>query len=536
MPVFTGFSINASSTGCGKTDSLVKKYPTRGWWTSAGGAFEDGEAKGDLTLELTLKHDLQAKGLVICNAEGDRGAKTLLIEHGGFHQYCHAEATEEPQDLSFDQPLDLVANQTIRLKILENHGMHFVALRGIGIQWELDESNLFTNDDFDSLEQVIGEDYEEKGGSSIEWKRPCEIFNHETVSLFDNIDPGDIGQGSWGNCWLMSSLAAFAEFPEVLESRFTPRYYSEDGKYTINIYDPLNDQWAPIEVDDRIPCKNERPIGGRPKGNELWVLLYEKAVSQFAGSYTALGHGGPPVWALMVLCGSSAGVRYQNNREEGEVKAARIVIEDKDDDGCLSIKDYNLAWGTWPDGSRGWQPKSPEEFMAVLAHHDEQNHVMVAYTAHSQTSEMHGSTDRGIFLNHAYTLISVHRNVAGSGRDFVLLRNPHGHGEWEGPWGDSSDEWGDEGVADIASALLQVFPSAEDDGVFFMESSDFLEVFDNVDVVAKSMREKKRALAIRDQKMEAEAKGIEEDMLPSKPARVNNQISMPPICIACPLM
>ena len=39
------------------------------------------------------------------------------------------------------------------------------------------------------------------------------------VSLFDNIDPADINQGAWGNCWLVSSIAAMAEFPGALQAK-----------------------------------------------------------------------------------------------------------------------------------------------------------------------------------------------------------------------------------------------------------------------------------------------------------------------------
>merc|ERR1712217_910985 len=104
----------------------------------------------------------------------------------------------------------------------------------------------------------------------------------------------------------------------------------------------------------------------------------------------------------------------------------------------------------------------------------------------------HGSKDRGISLCHAYSLISVWGNVANSGRNFVLLRNPHGFGEWSGPWSDKSKEWNEE--PEIAKVLSEQMPSREEDGLFVMEIKEFLEIFDFVDTVEVDMKEPKGVL------------------------------------------
>ena len=126
-------------------------------------------------------------------------------------------------------------------------------------------------------------------------------------------------------------------------------------------------------------------------------------------------------------------LRLAADETEGKMKQ----VEDRDEDGALSIKDYKQLWGTWSDGSPGNETKSHEELFQILLGHDQRDNVMVAFTAHSNkdtAASVHGSKDRGIFLSHAYSLISVLEDVADTGRNFFKIRNPHGRGEWEGPW------------------------------------------------------------------------------------------------------
>jgi len=44
-------------------------------------------------------------------------------------------------------------------------------------------------------------------------------------------------------------------------------------------------------MDDYIPCFNKKPIFSRAHGNELWVLLLEKAWAKIHGSYDRIVAG-----------------------------------------------------------------------------------------------------------------------------------------------------------------------------------------------------------------------------------------------------
>ena len=56
----------------------------------------------------------------------------------------------------------------------------------------------------------------------------------------------------------------------------------------------------------------------------------------------------------------------------------------------------------------------------------------------------------------------------------VLCRNSWGKTEWNGPWSDQSDEW--QAHPEVAEALQVKTKDFDDDGLFWMEFSDFSSV------------------------------------------------------------
>jgi len=65
-----------------------------------------------------------------------------------------------------------------------------------------------------------------------------------------------------------------------------------------------------LTVDDHVPCDRKlwegknvaQPKFTRPNGNELWVLLLEKAFAKLCGNYASL-EGGDGIWALRAMTG-----------------------------------------------------------------------------------------------------------------------------------------------------------------------------------------------------------------------------------------
>ena len=66
-----------------------------------------------------------------------------------------------------------------------------------------------------------------------------------------------------------------------------------------------NGEWQFVRLDDYFPCAPEAgPIYSKSHGNELWVLLVEKAMAKLCGGYDRL-KGGWAYEALMVRIGSN---------------------------------------------------------------------------------------------------------------------------------------------------------------------------------------------------------------------------------------
>lgn len=95
----------------------------------------------------------------------------------------------------------------------------------------------------------------------------------------DDIDPNDIKQGFLPDCWFLSALSCLAERPALVRRLFVTKEYNKEGIYRIKLC--KNGEWHLITIDDYIPCYfNGGPMFSRANGEELWVMLLEKAYAK----------------------------------------------------------------------------------------------------------------------------------------------------------------------------------------------------------------------------------------------------------------
>lgn len=151
---------------------------------------------------------------------------------------------------------------------------------------------------------------------AIEWRSAAD-FSPNT-NAFKEIKPTDIHQGSLGDCWLLCSISALAEYPERIKKLFDFSQVKE-GKYGVRLwYDETaraerhhfrsgrRNGWATQKVfyvDDYFPYTPDgRPAYSRMKKGELWVALIEKAFAKCYGSYEELC-GGQSADALFQMTG-----------------------------------------------------------------------------------------------------------------------------------------------------------------------------------------------------------------------------------------
>jgi hypothetical protein len=82
----------------------------------------------------------------------------------------------------------------------------------------------------------------------------------------------------------------------------------------------------------------------------------------------------------------------------------------------------------------------------------------------------------GLVERHCYAVLKLCEvKVHGVNTKLIKLRNPWGSFEWRGAWSDDSSDWTDELRAELVW-------TSEDDGVFFMQLSDFVKVFSVVHI------------------------------------------------------
>ena len=101
------------------------------------------------------------------------------------------------------------------------------------------------------------------------------------------------------------------------------------------------DEFLPCTVTDGRPC----PTFARPLGNELWVMLLEKALAKFCGSYGAL-NSGYPGWAFQVLTGKSDLIFFLNEGKHWRKCAVKKPDSKEDARNPRSMRMVYCGWGS----------------------------------------------------------------------------------------------------------------------------------------------------------------------------------------------
>jgi len=255
---------------------------------------------------------------------------------------------------------------------------------------------------------------------TIVWRNSHEIFG-EAYNLFDDkIECSDIKQGNLGNCYFLCSLAALCEFPELIFQIFRTNEKSEFGYYEICLF--IEGEWQIVIVDDYFPVSatDKKTFKfARPNGNELWAVLLEKAWAKVNGGY-------------------------------------RNTISGKENEALNALTGF-------PAERFDITHMSIDELWELIKKSDISSNVMATTTINDPSIK-----DKvGLISLHAYTLIGCATiKVNGNDIKLVKIRNPWGHTEWKGKWGDNSDAWTDD-------AKKQVNLKEGNDGEFWMSLEDY---------------------------------------------------------------
>ena len=278
-------------------------------------------------------------------------------------------------------------------------------------------------------------------GDLLDNPKPGKLFERKP-------QPSDVSQGSLADCWLLSSIAALAEFPQRVEQLFVTKDWNREGKYTIQIVDRKTGQPVQITVDDYVPCTEDRePINAQLCNGQMWVALLEKAFAKHYGGYASLEIG-RSAFALFELTGK------------------KILSLQRDDESKV-WEVYNMEYyeGSMYEESEGHKFSTPEKLHAYISELDRRKCVMCCSAAAGSPK----FEKLNLLDGHEYTLIGALRVD-----NFCLLhlRNPWGRFEWNGDWSDSSDLW-----QQHPNVKAEAHFENADDGAFWMDAKDFMKAF-----------------------------------------------------------
>ena len=395
----------------------------------------------------------------------------------------------------------------------------------------------FTDNKFKHDHSSLGKWQEQEGpvlDDKVKWERANDFYTSRLtpeqkkkgvrVKLFEKgIEPKDVAQGQVGNCWLIAALACVAEHPGLVRKSFVTKVRSVRGKYTCRLFDWQKRKWVTVQVDEFIPltASDRQMLFAQPNGHELvrhqllsippddppspnaccppcvaallahpafgvdqprcaqWVSMLEKAFAKFCGGYGTLD-GGQTGWALNALTGDP--VFKLKKSGEGEATAwKRLDMRIEPD----------------PTNKRACAFYSTDE-----AHDNLHTFFLIrqyckraallgasfgAYKPEEKGEGLNGESmgPQGLVAGHAYSILDAmsfaDKAQPGGRLKLIQLRNPWGRYEWTGAWSDGAKEW-----AAHPTVKRICSPAKADDGSFWMSWEDFSDVFQSIDVCARS--------------------------------------------------
>ncbi len=275
------------------------------------------------------------------------------------------------------------------------------------------------------------------------WQRASDVYGSSEF-LWNDICVNDIRQGDLGDCYLLSAIAALAEYPNRVKQLFVSDRANQTGLYSVELC--IGGIWQQVWLDDFFPyCPRKQDFAFcKTKQKEIWVMLLEKAYAKVYGGYDNI-NGGTIDEALHELTGAPTKFHMIKNK--------RLSEED-------------------------WQ---------VITDAERRGFVMGCCTGNfTGTGNDANDGSTGLSGSHAYTLLGAYELVSEGAKKRLLqpgersspnnerilkLRNPWGHSEWKGQLSDSSAYW----TSNLEAELN--YNRDKEDGIFFMGVRDFEQFF-----------------------------------------------------------
>ena len=136
--------------------------------------------------------------------------------------------------------------------------------------------------------------------NEIEWKRISDVFASENFTLFPsknennefefNINSIDNIEDNLNKLYsnFYHAISLLTSFPNLIAKIFKTKTINEDGLYELYIY--YNGDYQILLIDDYFPFirNSNKLLFSKPKKEEIWLLLLEKAYAKVNGGYGSL--------------------------------------------------------------------------------------------------------------------------------------------------------------------------------------------------------------------------------------------------------
>ncbi|KAH6898145.1 hypothetical protein B0T10DRAFT_471882 [Thelonectria olida] len=289
-------------------------------------------------------------------------------------------------------------------------------------------------------------------------KRVHEIF--EKPTFLQDLNGGDVKQGSLGDCWIIAGMTALANTEEGIK-RICVAYDTKIGIYGFVFF--RDGEWIHSIIDDKLYLKS--PCWDSPSMQR--DLLQQIDREDVEGVYRKTYQTG------------SKALFFAQNKDQNETWVPLIE------------KAYAKAHGDYASLSGGWVGEAIEDLSGGVTTElltsdildtdefwdNEMSRVNEEFLFGASTGLLeHGYGERnGISEGHAYIVMAA--KTLKSGQRLVKLRNPWGKirkGIWEGPWSDGSVEW----TKEAQEELDHKFGS---DSVFWISYEDLIRKYTHFD-------------------------------------------------------
>ena len=288
---------------------------------------------------------------------------------------------------------------------------------------------VFTDHNFHPTKKLFEEDSVAKVLDKAQWER---IDKKLKSKLFERIDEKSVVQGPLGDCYLLSSLSAMAQYPQNIKFLFHEDTDIASGAALVYFY--VRGQRFPVLIDTIFPFKigSRLPVFAHPRDvrDSYWFCLVEKAYAKLYGSYSEIC-GGQMHEVVYRVFGYSYFTLNMDEKTSAQQFFDKMI--EWTNEGCIMGASIHRSKGKVTDR-------------------------MIK--------------ESGLVSGHAYFVKCAEEH---EGIRLVNLYNPWGDIEWQGDFGDASDLW----RTQIREAFH--FEGAED-GSFWMKCEDFYQFFTNFEV------------------------------------------------------